>query len=84
MREIVRNVQNARKQAGLEVDDRIELQLGSDHADVAAAFTTPELAAIIKQETLATSLNEGEIEDACATVVKIEASTLGIKLKKIA
>ncbi len=82
MREIVRNVQNARKEAGLEVDDRIELQLGSDHADVTAVFTTPSLAETIKQETLATGLNCGELGDSYATVVKIGAATLGIKLKK--
>lgn len=82
MREIVRNVQNARKQAGLEVDDRIELQLGSDHADVTAVFTTPSLADTIKQETLATGLNCGELGDSYATVVKIGAAMLGIKLKK--
>ena len=84
MREIIRNVQTARKAAGLEVDDRIELQLGSDHAEVAAAFTTPELAEVIKQETLATSLNVGEIADSYAIVVKIVTSTIGIKLKKAA
>ncbi|MEO8105673.1 MAG: isoleucine--tRNA ligase [Candidatus Saccharibacteria bacterium] len=84
MREIVRNVQSARKASGLEVDDRIELQLGSDHADVSAVFTTTSLADTIKQETLATSLNCGELGDSYATVVKIGASTLGIKLKKAA
>lgn len=82
MREIVRNVQNARKVAGLEVDDRIELQLGSDHTDLSAVFTTPSLADAIKQETLATTLNCGELVDSDVTVVKIGASTLGIKLKK--
>lgn len=81
-REIIRNVQSARKQAGLEVDDHIELQLGSDHANISAVFTTPELADLIQQETLASSLNKGELQDAYATVVKIEAAELGIKLKK--
>jgi isoleucyl-tRNA synthetase len=81
-REIIRNIQSARKQAGLEVDDRIDLQLGSDNADVASVFTTPELIDIILQETLANSLNDGELNESYATVVRIESSELGIKLKK--
>jgi isoleucyl-tRNA synthetase len=82
MREIIRHIQNTRKQAGLEVDDRIYLQLGSDHADISAVFTTPEFAQEIQQETLATTLNSGEMQDAFACVVKIDAAELGIKLKK--
>jgi isoleucyl-tRNA synthetase len=83
-REIIRNVQSARKAAGLEVDDRIELQLGSDSDEISAAFTTPALVEIIKGETLANSLNSGEMEEAYACVVKIEAYELGIKLRKAA
>lgn len=82
MREIIRQVQNTRKQAGLEVDDRIELQLGSDHQEVREAYEDAQLAEIIKQETLATSLNRGELNDAYACVVKVEAAELGIKLRK--
>ena len=82
MREIIRNVQNARKQAGLSVEDRIELQLGSTDDEVVAAYTTSEMAEIIKQETLAVALNDGELADAYEATVKIETGTLGIKLRK--
>jgi isoleucyl-tRNA synthetase len=83
MREVIRQVQSARKQAGLEVDDRIELQLGSDHEELSAVFTTENLANTIQLETLSTSLNKGELDDAYAVVVKIGSADLGIKLKKI-
>jgi isoleucyl-tRNA synthetase len=83
MREIIRNVQNLRKKAGLDVDDRIKLQLGTDHSFIEEIFTTPEYAKVIQDETLAVSLNEGEIEDAYSTVVKIDTAELGIKLQKV-
>jgi len=60
-REIVRAVQDARKQAGFEVSDRIELSLGGDEALLAAAR---EHEAYLAGETLASSLafngTEGE------------------------
>jgi isoleucyl-tRNA synthetase len=49
-------VQNARKSAGLEVEDRIELRLGGDDELLAAAS---EHAAYIRGETLAESLDFG-------------------------
>jgi len=82
MREIIRHVQNTRKDAGLQVDDRIVLQLGSDHEELKAVWQDPARAEIIEQETLAVSLNETELDDSCAAVVKIDTATLGIKLHK--
>jgi isoleucyl-tRNA synthetase len=58
MRELVRNVQQTRKQAGLQVDDRIDLKLESDDVDLNKVLDNKELTEIIKQETLALSLNE--------------------------
>jgi hypothetical protein len=58
MRELVRQVQTARKAAGLNIDDRIVLAIVSDDAEVLK--TLEEHAEIIKSETLATSLNEAE------------------------
>ncbi|MFO7679585.1 MAG: class I tRNA ligase family protein [Chloroflexota bacterium] len=52
-RDIVRQVNNARKDAGLEISDRIELTYQAD-GEVAAAFTN--FADFIQQETLALSL----------------------------
>ncbi|GAB3247946.1 isoleucine--tRNA ligase [Alteromonas gracilis] len=58
-RDLVRAVQQARKDAGLEVSDRIALTISGDAATVAAARTHEGL---IAQETLATSVEvvEGE------------------------
>lgn len=58
-RDLVRAVQQARKDAGLEVSDRIALTISGDAATVAAARTHE---ALIAQETLATSVEvvEGE------------------------
>jgi isoleucyl-tRNA synthetase len=56
-REIVHAVQNARKGAGLEVEDRIELVLGGDAALLDAAR---EHEAYVSGETLAVSLGSGD------------------------
>ena len=56
MREIVRQVQSARKAAGLNVDDRIVLTITSDDDEVQQ--TLQAHAETIKAETLATSLNQ--------------------------
>jgi isoleucyl-tRNA synthetase len=52
-REIVHAVQNARKNAGLDVSDRIDLNLGGDEELIAAAR---EHEAYVAGETLATSV----------------------------
>ncbi len=81
MREIVRHVQQARKQAGLQVDDRIELSLQSDDKDVLDVLENVELTAVIKHETLAKSLNRGQDGDYSAAV-KIDQAELKIYLSK--
>jgi isoleucyl-tRNA synthetase len=53
-REVVRAVQNARKEAGLEITDRIELRLGGDEAVIAAARAHE---GYVGAETLATSVS---------------------------
>ncbi len=78
-REVIRQVQNARKQADLQVDDRISLVLSSDDAELEAAVR--EHADTIKQETLATHLTKdgnGEFE----TTVNVEGSKLTIHLTR--
>lgn len=56
MRELVRQVQAARKAAGLQVDDRIRLRVVSGDEEVQQ--TVAEHEEFIKAETLAVSLNE--------------------------
>jgi isoleucyl-tRNA synthetase len=79
MREVVRNVQSARKAAGLNVDDRISLILSSDNAELEKAIH--EHLDIIKQETLATHLTH-EGSGAHQTEVKVEGAVLQIGLQK--
>lgn len=79
MREIVRHVQSARKQAGLQIDDRIVLSISSDDSEISQAVDA--FADVIKSETLAVELNsvvnESEKYDA-----KIEGKLVKISLKK--
>ncbi len=78
MRDVVRHVQNARKQAGLEVDDRIVLTLSTEAKELAAAIEAH--AETIKTETLATELKatgaNGEVP------VKVDGNKLYISVKK--
>ena len=55
MREIVRHVQSARKQAGLQIDDRIILNIFSDDSEMYQAIDA--FTDVIKSETLAVELN---------------------------
>ncbi|MDQ3571681.1 MAG: isoleucine--tRNA ligase [Actinomycetota bacterium] len=71
-REVVHAVQNARKEAGLEVTDRIALSLGGDEALVDAARAHEEYVA---GEVLATSVGYDDAEGASA---KIEGRELRI------
>ena len=79
MREIVRHVQSARKQAGLQIDDRIVLSISSDDSEISQAIDA--FADVIKAETLAVELNsaadKSEKYDA-----KIEGKLVEISLKK--
>lgn len=79
MREVVRYVQNARKNAGLNVDDRIELSLQTEASELAKAII--EHAKAIEAETLAVSL--GDLSDGHTETVKVEGSELTIVLKKV-
>lgn len=82
-REIIRNIQNARKNAGLNVDDRINLQLGSDHQQLIDIYEDSAIVETIMKETLALSLNKAELTDAYSEVVKVDAFELGIKIAAV-
>jgi isoleucyl-tRNA synthetase len=81
MREIVRHVQQSRKEAGLEVDDRISLHLQTEDDTLKGVLSDKSLAKTIKQETLATSLNETN-DPAFSTTVKVEGAELVIGIRK--
>ena len=81
MREVIRHVQAARKQAGLNVDDRIALTLSSENDDLRAAMD--EHAETIRTETLATKLCDSDSDTAFTQTVKVEGSDLGICLQKV-
>lgn len=80
MREIVRHVQNARKKAELNVDDRIELSLETSHKETFQAIT--EHKATIAAETLATQLNTESKPLKYSETVKVEGAELKISLQK--
>ncbi len=61
MREVIRLVQNARKQAELNVDERINLSLLTNDKDLKEAIQ--QYSQIIKTETLATNLSVDKITD---------------------
>jgi len=78
MREVVRHVQAARKDAGLNVDDRIKLSLTTDDDDLQKAISEHE--ATIAIETLATDIASNEY--GYSSTVKVEGAELGVSLEK--
>ena len=78
MREIIRHVQAARKSAGLNVDDRIKLQLDTDDTELAKALV--EHHDIIYAETLAAKSDSVAVEP---VVSKIDGIKLSIYLARM-
>jgi isoleucyl-tRNA synthetase len=76
-REIVHAVQNARKAAGLDISDRIELSLGGDDELIAAAR---EHASYVRGEVLATSV---AYDGADGLAVRVDGRDLEIGVTKI-
>ena len=79
MREIVRHVQSARKKAGLQVDDRIELGITSSDTEIAQAVDV--FADTIKAETLAVKLGSAA-DDMEKYDVKVDGKPVEIYLRK--
>ena len=77
MREVIRFVQSTRKKVGLNVDDRIHLNLKTEDAELQKAIA--EHYDEIYAETLAVDDN---VTSTGAEVVKIDGIELGISLKK--
>ncbi len=80
-REVVHAVQNARKGAGLEVEDRIELALSGDDALMDAVLQHAEYVA---GETLASrlELNRTDADSSHAESARIDGQALDITLKR--
>lgn len=81
MREIVRQVQSARKQAELDVDDRISLDLTSTVELVTTAIATHKVE--ICHETLATKLTQGANNHEFTQTVKVDGHELTLALSKV-
>jgi len=79
MREVIRHVQSARKKAGLQVDDRIELGITSSDTEIAQAVDV--FADTIKAETLAVKLGSAT-DDMEKYDVKVDGKPVEIYLKK--
>ncbi len=78
MREVVRHIQNARKNAGLNIDDRISLSLKTEDADLKKAIG--EYTKVIATETLAEAVTDDTYSNEVA--VKVEGVELVITLEK--
>ncbi|HJP81775.1 MAG TPA: isoleucine--tRNA ligase [Candidatus Saccharimonadales bacterium] len=78
VREVIRHVQNARKNAGLNVDDRIKLSLHSEDSELGDAIK--EGASTITSETLAEALTTEDYD--YSDTVKVEGMALVISLQK--
>ena len=81
MREVVRHVQSARKKAGLNIDDRIELALMTlPDKSLELEKAIEEHMDVIKAETLTRSF--GDVKDGYDETVSVEGHELRISLKK--
>jgi isoleucyl-tRNA synthetase len=80
MREVIRNVQSARKKAGLNIEDRIELALESESKDLAAAIETHRYT--IYAETLAAKELKEADDSVYSEEVKVESHVLRVRLRK--
>jgi isoleucyl-tRNA synthetase len=78
-REVIRHIQSARKNAGLNIEDRIDLSLLTDNVGLKQAIKTHMK--IITDETLATKFSES-IELGYKVDAKIDDAQLTISLQK--
>ena len=82
-REIVRHIQELRKQSGLEIEDRIRLRVETDSSAVRAAMVKHQ--AYIRGETLALELSDRPFDgDAHKTVIKLQGEPVTIELVRTA
>jgi isoleucyl-tRNA synthetase len=80
MRDIIRHVQQARKNTGFEVEDRIHLVLDTESADLKSAIETH--AETIMNETLAVDLGLEGVRE--GVPVRVDGEELFVELRKVA
>lgn len=80
MRELTRHIQNARKDAGLNIDDRIRLSIITTSDEIEKVVK--EFEHIIKEETLAHELKVNARELSYLKTVDIDGISVGISLEK--
>lgn len=78
-REVIRHIQGARKEAGLNIDDRIELVLVTEDAEIRQAIADNKK--VITDETLTTELSDKGSKSFVAAV-KIDGADLTVSLQK--
>jgi isoleucyl-tRNA synthetase len=78
-REVIRHIQSARKEAGLNIDDRIQLVLITGDTELKNAINDNKK--VITDETLATELSDSGSKDFTVTV-KIDGVELTLSLQK--
>ncbi len=81
VREVIRNVQQARKESGLDVENRIMLSLESNTKKLQDAIE--EYSELLKNEVLATTINQKNETLAFTKNVTIEGMDLSISLQKV-
>lgn len=81
MRELVRFIQNARKTAGLKVENRIKLALKTDSDLLQQAIKTHK--DTIKAETLATDLIDKPAQSKYQEIVQVNGETVTIGITKV-
>ena len=78
-REIIRHIQSARKDAGLNIDDRIKLNLSTDDNELLRAIN--KFSKLIAQEVLAKSITNDN-KYSYVTSIKVDEIALVISLEK--
>lgn len=79
-RELIRHIQNARKQANYQVDDRIQLTITSNQQIVQQ--TVEHQKNLIMEETLTTKLNQTIKQPDLTTDIKFDSYECQLRLKK--
>jgi isoleucyl-tRNA synthetase len=79
-RDLIRVIQNARKNAGFNVDDRIETLINSDSTDVVGSLE--KFKELIDAETLSVGLLDDAAKAEHSETVKVEGQEVSIALKR--